>query len=198
MFSACWLIRSPGILFPGKIVRARPVGVAGGRVIDASAGQAGLQIGGRRSICAEIACADIGCRDRVVANCALSLAGGVPAAEEEQLVLDDRSAEGYAVVVVNAERFIHPRLLEEVSGLEVLVIVEFERTSMEVVRTRLGDDRDRRAAGHALLGVGRRVVTFTVSTISSGNNVTGMVRQPEIHAGRAVDAGDVVIPRSYR
>src|SRR5262249_55213205 len=68
------------------------------------------------------------------------------AAEEEELVFDDRAAEAEAEVVVAQRRTRHPaRVVEEVVGVELVIAQELKGAAVELVIAAAGHDVDRRA-----------------------------------------------------
>ena len=140
---------------------------------------------------AEVAGAVLGRRHRVPgADAGHALRGLVVAEEVEQLVTHDRAAQGAAEVVVVADRLDRR---EEVARAQALVVMKPERRAVQLVRSRFGDDRSRRAAGQPLLGFARAGGDIDRLDRVGRGNVAGMMRQPDVDAGRAVDARHVVV-----
>jgi hypothetical protein len=132
-----------------------------------------------------------GHREGVEAAAAFGVA--LPRPEVEQLVADDRAADGTA-----HDRRARVELLGvEVPGSRVPLVLlsEEERRAAQVVGARLGRHRHRRAAGHALRrveAVGRDV---DVLDRLGRRDVAGVVGQPDVDGRRAVDAGGVGVAR---
>ena len=78
------------------------------------------------------------------------------------------------------------RLVEVGAGVEVLVVVIPEGRTVDLVGAGLGGDRDRGAAGHALLGVKRRRRDVDGLDGFDWRIVQRVVRQPDVNVGGAV------------
>ena len=117
--------------------------------------------------------------------------GALPVAEEEQLVLLDRSTESAPELVEDVLRSLIPQE-EEVAGLQGAVGVELVEAAVIIVRSGLDRDADRRAARHSLLGV--EAVGDDVHGLDrlGRRHVGDDVRQPGVADRRAVHARVVV------
>src|SRR5262249_54468352 len=120
--------------------RALPRIRIGGRVVDRHAEAAKVAVAHRRR------------RHGFDAEAAGALARPFPGAEEEELVTLDRPAERATVNVGNALVQLRGSV-EEVFGVEVLVVMESESRTVKLVGAGLGLDGDRRAASHPLFRV---------------------------------------------
>src|SRR5690606_11130227 len=96
-----------------------------------------------------------------------ALKDAFPAAEEEQLVADDRPTDREAVDVPLAARLvcltvpIDIKVVEEITSIQNTVLVLTEQRTTEVVRSRLGHNCNRRSTGKPLLGI--KVISRNVS-----------------------------------
>ena len=108
--------------------------------------------------------------------------------EEEQLIAADRSAQGPAERLPFDGQLRGDRAPPEVVGVgvQLLVVEELERRAFEVIRARLGDDRNRDAGCHPLFGIhaARRHVD-RLDRLRRGD-VDVVVRQPHVDVPRAV------------
>ncbi len=116
----------------------------------------------------------------------------LPAAEVEQAVLLDGTADGAAEDVGLAIRVVGRREVV-LARVELVLVAEPERRPANLVGARLGGHRDRRAARHALRrieAVGRDVDRLDRL---GRRDVAGVVGQPHVDGGRTVDTRDVVV-----
>ena len=122
---------------------------------------------------------------------ALPFADAFPAKKEEECVSLDGSAEGHAIDVIDGVRL--GAGVEEILGLQNGVVVKLPGRTVKIVGAGLGDDRNRRAARHALLGV--EVVGRDVYRLDSfrRRNISRVMRQPQEHTQCAVDARGVIV-----
>ena len=111
--------------------------------------------------------------------------------EEEQLVLDERAADGAAEVLEIAFRLGGG---EEGSGAQAVVVEEVERRPMQFVGARFRDHRGGSSAGEALLRITGSCRDRDRFDRLGRGDVARVVRQPHVDAGRAVDARHVVVP----
>ena len=125
----------------GERRAARAVGVAGGRVVD-------LRRGAR-----EVAVPPLGGGDDHAAQLAEVVHRPLVVGEEEELVLDDRAAEGGPELLVLRLGLHRGGRGEGVLGLGRLGVREGEDAALELVGARLHDDRGHRPAGAPELGV---------------------------------------------
>ena len=119
-----------------------------------------------------------------------------PAAEEEQLVLDDRPADRAPVDAGRDWRLGQTeRVVGERVRVELVLVAEEEGRAVKLIRPGLGHHRDRGAPGHALVGV--EVVGGDVDDLDRlrGLDVAHVMREPDVDRDRAVDAEGVVVPR---
>ena len=96
-------------------------------------------------VCAEIARANVGSRHSEKAIGGSAFPHAFPSAEEEQLVAQDGAAKSSAIHIAAAAGLL--AYLEEVAGLEVVIGVIAKRGTMELIRSGLGHNCDRSAAG---------------------------------------------------
>ena len=172
----------------GERQPARAVGAARERVVE-------LEVGVGRGDLREVARAHLRGRDGVDVLVAAGVVVPLEGAEEEELVLLDRAAEGAAVDVARERGALQAEGVVVVAVRVQLVLVSEEvRRAVELVRAGLGDDRDGHAGGHALVGV--EVVRRDVDGLDRLRrvHVADVVRQPDVHGHGAVDAERVVVP----
>ena len=141
---------------------------------------------------AEIAGLESVGRNRVEAGRSLALPRAVEAQEVEQLVLLDGAADGAAEIVVDGQRLIGSRGLEERARVEVLVVVELKCAAEFRL---VGDRLSRRLTTNPPSPARRRpnlVVTLTTLMFSSGATISeAHGAAPHVHAGGAVNSGNV-------
>ena len=122
----------------------------------------------------------------------MALACAIVAEEVEQPALPDRSAYGRAEIVVDAERLVGAGgSLEEVPRLEVLVVMKLVGAAVDLIGAALGDQSNRRGARHTLLGIRRARGDIDGLDGLFRFHVAHMMREPDVDAGRAIDARDV-------
>src|SRR5690606_24487909 len=92
-------------------------------------------------------------REREGGAAVVALEPALPAREEEELIALDGSADGAAELVGNVLGLVLARRPEIIARLQVMIIVEFEERTVELIGAALELHVDDRASGHPLLGV---------------------------------------------
>ena len=158
---------------------ARSSGIARACIIDHGA------------VTREIARTLVGGRNRQKLAGTEAFVHAFPAAEEEQLIAADWSAQRHAIDIGNVLRL--GGRIEEILSLHGGVIMESPCGAMQLVGTGLRDHRNSRTSGQPLFGI--EVVRRDVDGFDSfcRRDIGSVMRQPEKHAQCAIDARRIVI-----
>jgi len=170
-----------------KRLPPRPVGIARPRIKNRPQPQ----------IPRQIPRPDIRRRHRKVPKLVRPLRSPLVAEEVEQLVLHHRPPQRKARDIHNALRQLRPShvLLKKVRPrVQVLIVVVPERRTLQLVRTRLGRHRHRRAPRHTLLGIVRRCRNVHRLNRLHRRVVHRVMRQPNVHIRRSIHPRIVIIP----
>ncbi len=166
--------------------------VAGERLPSRSVRIAGVRIIDHLAVSAEVAIPLIGGRHGITSEKSRALPGAFVTAEEEQLVLLDRTSDGSAVDIQNVLRLVAN--LEEVAGADYGVVLERKCGPVKVVGAALGGHRNSGTAGQPLLRVKR--IRRDVDRLDRicGRVVQRVMRKPDVDVQRTVQPGVVAVP----